>query len=39
VASLRGERQARLFQSFMNESRQRHRVEKFPDVYQRVVGS
>jgi peptidyl-prolyl cis-trans isomerase D len=38
VASLREERQARLFQSFMNESRQRHRVERFPDVYQRVVG-
>jgi peptidyl-prolyl cis-trans isomerase D len=38
LASVRDERRGRLFQSFMNEARQRFRVERFPEAYQRVVG-
>lgn len=37
-AQLRDERKARVFQAYMQQARQRYRVERRPDVFRRVLG-
>jgi len=38
VATLRQEKRNQFFQAYLNEARDRFRVERRPDVFQRVVG-